>query len=208
MNLFRKLCDKAQFVISRVFNFIYESYMRTRLKNRDFTILCSNCIGGMIYHRLGLPFRSPTINLWMYQRDFIKFASKIRHYQDMPLHFIETNYDYPVAMLDDITIYFNHSQSSEDACSDWNRRIKRINFDNLFLIMYDREDITKDDIKKLENIPCKGKLVLSEKTYPDIPYVKTIKPSQRMFGYQCIDQDWLGFKTFEKHFDFVKWLNQ
>lgn len=26
---------------------------RKRLKNDNFTILCSNCIGGVIYHRLG-----------------------------------------------------------------------------------------------------------------------------------------------------------
>lgn len=188
-------------------NWLYERYRRKHLKNKDFTILCSNCIGGIIYHRLGLEFRSPTVNLWMRQRDFLKLASNLWKLEK-DLIFIDSDYEYPVAMLDDITIYFNHSKTEADARNSWNRRVKRINYDNLFLIMYDREDITKEDILSLGKIPCRGKLVLSDKVYPDIPYVKTLKPSKRLFGQQFIDRDWFGFRTFEKHFDFVKWLNQ
>lgn len=84
----------------------------------------------------------------------------------------------------------------------------RINPDNLFLIMYDREDITVDDVRAFGQIPCRGRLVLSDKSYPDIPYVKTLKPSTRLYGQQFIDLDWVGFRTFEKHFDIVKWINQ
>lgn len=36
---------------------------RLRLENSDITILSNNCIGGIIYHKLGLRFKSPTINL-------------------------------------------------------------------------------------------------------------------------------------------------
>ena len=70
---FRKVIDKLQTLLSRLFNRCYELHMRKRLKNQDFTILCSNCIGGTIYHRLGLQFRSPTVNLWMHQRDFLQW---------------------------------------------------------------------------------------------------------------------------------------
>lgn len=47
---------------------------RKRLKNDNFTIISSNCIGGLIYHRLGKEFNSPTINLRFYQNEFIKFV--------------------------------------------------------------------------------------------------------------------------------------
>ena len=65
----------------------YYSYVRTkfaiklrkRLKNDNFSIICSNCIGGTIYNRLGKQFLSPTINLWFYQKDFLKFIQNI-HY--------------------------------------------------------------------------------------------------------------------------------
>lgn len=207
MKLLQKFINKTQTFIGKIVKSCYENYMRKRLKNTDFTILCSNCIGGIIYNRLGLQFRTPTVNLWMYQRDFIRFAANIRIYQHLPLQFIETDYGYPVATLGEITIFFNHSNSCEEASADWYRRIKRINHDNLFLIMYECEDITEEDIRSLENIPCKGKLVLSNKKHPDIAYVKTMKPGKHLYGNQCIDRDWFGFRTFEKHFDYVKWLN-
>ena len=41
----------------------YNRKKRSRLKNTDFTIIASNCCGTMMYHDLGLPFLSPTINL-------------------------------------------------------------------------------------------------------------------------------------------------
>ena len=34
-----------------------------KLANPDFTIIASNCVGTIIYHDLGVPFLSPTINL-------------------------------------------------------------------------------------------------------------------------------------------------
>lgn len=36
-----------------------------RLKNRDFSLLSSNCNGVFILHDLGLRFNSPTVNLWI-----------------------------------------------------------------------------------------------------------------------------------------------
>ena len=44
--------------------------------------------------------------------------------------------------------------------------------------------------------------------YPDIPYVKTMKPSRHQFEEHFIDRDWLDFRSFEKQFDYVSWLNQ
>lgn len=72
-----KVIDKIQMLLSGLVNACYEWYMRIRLKNREFTILCSNCIGGIIYHRLGLQFRSPTVNLWMHQRDFLNLITNL-----------------------------------------------------------------------------------------------------------------------------------
>lgn len=206
--MIKKIVDKLQAVVSAGIERCYEWYMRRRLKNRDFTILCSNCIGGVIYHRLGLRFRSPTVNLWLHQRDFIKLAENLSGYINEELIFVESEYDYPVARLKDILIYFNHSRNHEDARNDWNRRKERINFENLFLIMYDRENLTEDDFRRFEAIPCRGRVMLSDKGHPGYDYVKTIKPSKRPMNQQCLDRDWFGLRTFEKHFDYVKWLNQ
>lgn len=208
MYLILKIEQKLQTLVIKTTNSLYEWYMRKRLKNKDFSILCSNCIGGVIYHRLGLQFRSPTVNLWMRQKDFITLAHNLKEYQYEPLEFIHTEFDYPVAKLGSITIYFNHSQSQEEAQNEWQRRMKRLNFDNLFLIMYDQEDIVEEDILSLDQIPCKGKMVISEKFYPHIPYVKTITPGRMPLGTHFNQKTWFGLRAYETKIDFVKWLNQ
>lgn len=45
---------------------------RKRLINTTATLICSNCTGGVLYHWLGLEFRSPFINLCLSNIDFIK----------------------------------------------------------------------------------------------------------------------------------------
>ncbi len=208
MNTLKKIYYKTLTLIQKIYTNGYELKLRKRLKNKDFSIICSNCIGGVIYHRLGKKFLSPTINLWLHQDDFLKFVLNLKEYILKDLVFIDSEYDYPVGMLDDIKIYFNHSKTKEEAKKNWDRRKERINYENLFIIMYDRDGITKDDIRKLENVNCRNKIVLSDKKYQDIKYVLTIKPNyDKVNGQQYLDRDILDKRTFEKHFDFVKWLN-
>lgn len=53
---------------------------RKRLIDSDFTIFASNCIGGIIYHNLGLKFLSPTVNLWIEPEDYISMLSDPKDY--------------------------------------------------------------------------------------------------------------------------------
>ena len=94
-----KLCEKLKTIICSVVNSLDESTLRHRLRNHDFSILCSNCAGGVISHRLGKEFRSPTVNLWMRQRDFLNLAADLKTYMSCDLDFVDSEYDYPVAML-------------------------------------------------------------------------------------------------------------
>lgn len=202
-----KFLNKIQRLAQKIFNYFYEKNLQRQIKNDRFTILCSNCMGGIIYHRLNKQFLSPTINLWMHQDDFLKFVKNLKDYLNKELNFVKTEYNYPVAMLDDIMIYFNHSKTENEARENWNRRKKRIQYDNLYIIMYDRDGITKDDILSLNDVVCKNKIVFSNMQYDDIDYVMTIQPANRPLGNQYLDKDWLGVRSFEKHFDFVSWLN-
>lgn len=204
----KKVREKLKTMVSAVVNSLYESILRHRLRNHDFSIICSNCAGGVISHRLGKAFRSPTVNLWMRQRDFLKLAADLRTYMSCELEFVDSEYDYPVARLKDVLIYFNHSQSNAEAAADWNRRKARINYENLFLLMYDREDLTLAELREIEKIPCRGKVVFSDKERPELDYVVTMKTTDRPLGAQFMDKNWLGIRSFERQFDFVKWLNQ
>jgi uncharacterized protein (DUF1919 family) len=50
---------------------IINPYHRRMLCNYDVSILCNNCVGAVIIHELGLQFRSPFVNLWLYPKDYI-----------------------------------------------------------------------------------------------------------------------------------------
>lgn len=60
---------------------------------------------GVILHELGEHFNSPTVNLFFSAEDYLKFLNKLDYYLEQPLVEIESDKDYPVAKLDDITIW-------------------------------------------------------------------------------------------------------
>lgn len=208
MGLLKKVRTKSLAICADIVDRRYSKRMQRKLHNRDFSIICPNCIGGIIYHRLGMEFLSPTINLWMSQPDFIKFASRLREYLDKELVFLPDEAAYPVGMLDDVKIHFNHYKSEQQARTAWERRKNRVRYDNLFLVLYDRDGITREDLLKFGEIPCKNRIVLSDREYSDIAYVQTMRPNNnKVNGPQFLDKDWRKRRTFEKQWDFVQWLN-
>lgn len=67
MQKFQNYLKNKSYLISNVFlrNYqkVYYRRLRKRLKNIDFSLFSPNCYAGLIYHRLGLQFKSPTISL-------------------------------------------------------------------------------------------------------------------------------------------------
>lgn len=205
----RKIKDKIQTYKAEKFINKMEAELRAKLNNDNFTILASNCAAGIIYNRLGKQFLSPTINMWFKQGDFIKFCLNIKHYVETELEFIDTDeYDFPVAKLDDIYLFFNHSNSKEEAANNWYRRKNRINYDNLYILMYDRGNLPKSEYLKLNSVKCKNKVVFTADPNFDLKFAYYIKPNlNKINGESYLDRDELTLTTLEKEFDFVSWLN-
>ena len=62
------------------------------------------------------------------------------------------------------------------------------------------------EILKLQDYPCRNKVVYSSRSYSNIPYVHTMQ-GQDPLDVQCTDKDRFGIRTFEKQFDYVRFLN-
>lgn len=188
---------------------LYGKKMRKELKNENFTILSCNCAAGIIYHRYGLPFLTPTINLWIEQNDFLKFVSDLDHYLAQELHFIRTDVGYPVAECGDIKIWFNHYTEEEDAAKKWEERKLRINKENLFLMMSERDGISREDILKFGQIPCKNRVIFTSHKYEDIPYACFLPPyeGEEQVGYYLQKNPVTDKTVMEQYFDLTKWLN-
>jgi len=141
---------------------------RRRLINQEVSIIASTCNGGVIYHDLGLQYRSPFINLWIKPDDFIKLLSDLRGYLTYDLRFIrEEGISYPVAVLKDIHIYFQHYKTEEEAESCWKRRVKRMEYDNVAVFFTDRDGCTYENLKNFDNSPYERKVVFTHTDYPE-----------------------------------------
>lgn len=129
-----------------------------------------NCIGGVVSHELGLRFNSPTVNLWFEPRDYIKFLSNLEFYLfgcEIEIDEQYTKeYSYPVGKLDDIHIYFTHYESFEQAKQKWNQRLKRLNLDNIYIIMVQKDGCTKQDILSFDKLKYKHKVIFTATEYP------------------------------------------
>lgn len=195
---------------------VLRTMQRLRLRNRDFSIICQNCIGGVIYHNLGLPFLSPTINLWMEEKDFYRFAANLKHYLSQELLFVSGIDETPTAWCDDVLIHFNHYHSEEEAAAKWHERCKRVNYDNLFFVCSDRWSVSKDlqptekDIRSLAEVEARGRCVFAVKEYDGLDYIHHLRQDPDddcVYPFMIDRYKRLPFWKWEFQFDYVKWLN-
>lgn len=194
---------------------LISQYYRRRIKNDNFTILCSNCVGGILYHRLGKKFLTPTINMWIPQPDFVEFCVHLDYYLAQDPQFIESNQSFPVGQLigdgeniPSITLNFNHDKVAEEARAKWNERKKRIVRDNMYIMMYKLDGVTVEQLKRLENVPCRNKVVFTAKPLPAIPWSVCIKPIMtHRDPYNYLEKDMFGVRYLEKKFDYISFLN-
>lgn len=201
-------------LIRKTYRKISRFIQRWRLNNKNFTILAPTCIAGVIYHELGEQFLSPTINLWMYDKDFLKFVHNLDEYLSYDLKFVSGIDPTPTAYCGDILIHFNHYKTEEDANSKWEERKARINRDNLFIIMADQPDggvITHEDMLSLKDVNCKGKVVFTVKDYDDMDYLVHLPkdPVKDCVNMYMFDKSpILGRYRWERVWDYVRWLNR
>ena len=106
MDFVSKIRDKAIYLFRNRYEKYYFNSCRKKNKNTDFSLFSPNCFAGIIYHRLGLEFKSPTINmLFPIKKQYLKFVSNLKYYMELPLVFIEDkHYNCPVGMVGDVKI--------------------------------------------------------------------------------------------------------
>lgn len=121
-------------------NFTFEKYLR--LKKSKISLFSNLCWAGSTYNRLCLEFLSPTINMFESEKDYLKLMGNLKEYLEYPLEFKENGYDknqnkeYPICTIGDVTLNMNHYKSFEEAFEKWELRKNRINWDNIFVMMY------------------------------------------------------------------------
>ena len=180
-----------------------------KLESSTISLIASNCNGALILHDLGVRFNSPFVNLWIKPNDYIKLLKDFDRYMAEEMTEIkEDGIDYPVGKLGDVTIYFQHYDSFEQAREKWNERKTRINKDNLFVLFTDRDGCTYENLVEYDSLPY-NKVVFTNKPYPEI------KSSFYIKGFENLDSvghcfEYMPGKKIKYYdqFDSVKWFNK
>lgn len=161
--------DEENILRSNIFSCSYfdlNEYLK--LKKSNVSILSNFCLGGRIYKELGLKALSPTINMFCLGDDYKEFIEHFQYYlaKDMKMYLkTDTNYIkgtlnretfIPKGIIDNKVIwYFNHSERAEDAIIKWNESKKRVNFDNIVVLMTIQSD---EEAYWFNQLPIKKKL--------------------------------------------------
>ena len=151
-------------------------YNKTRIKSRDFTVISNNCWAGKLYQYLDMPYLSPTVGLYFFADDYIKFVKNLKYYMSIDLKFIsveESKYKdelikrkhdlIPLAKLDDVEIVFLHYKTNEEAKEKWNRRKQRINWENIYFKFSKMNFCTEEHLKAFSELPFRHKFMLNNR---------------------------------------------
>ena len=174
-----------------------------------------------MYSLLGLPFLSPTINMFIEDENFIKLVNNLDYYMsvepspivDNYVEPLDSNVHYPKITIGDVEICALHYKNCEEAIDAWNRRRKRVNLENVYVIgnswnCHQNEEL----IKQIAD--CKYPSVVF--TYGDfgIPNGIVLRENQWKLDKRGIVRPNITDRKpnspicyFEELFDFVNWLN-
>ena len=154
---------------------IYNQWRRMRLRSRP-TVISRNCVGGILYHDLGLEFLSPTINMTMPAEDFILLCRYLEDFLAAEMEEVtDHDKDYPVGRLNtehgSITLYLIHYDTFQNAAETWERRKRRVDLSDVRIIFHVAPPASPELVEQFERLPYAHKVLLSSgidvKQHPD-----------------------------------------
>lgn len=162
--------------ILKPFHLFVKKYNCKTIRSRNFSIISNNCWGGYVYKYFNMQFLTPTIGLYLFPDDYLKFISRLKYYLSLELVFISADeskfkdelynrnhIQVPIGVLDDIEIIFLHYKTEYEAEEKWNRRKTRINWDNLYFKFSKMNGCTENHMEIFSKMPYKNKILLSNR---------------------------------------------
>lgn len=207
-NIYERVLQKLRSSISTSGRKKLNNRYKQTIVNKDFTIICSNCMAGVLYHDIGMPFLSPTINLAFDGEDFCKFCENIPHYLSCKMMEMKTDVvPHPMAKLDDVEIMLVHYDSFQKAKEKWELRSQRVNYDKILIMATDRDGMV-DHMERFDRLPYR-KIMFTAKEYPQYDWA-VYCPCFRgrpTVGVMTGVADFQGHRYYERYIDMVKILN-
>ena len=214
---------------------IAESKHKAKLKNHSFTIIANTCMGGVVTHSLGAQFRSPTVNVLMSEYHYMAFCKYLKEYSKCPVeeptkeeweqykdvtHPVGVLRGYkipngylPDIKLPDIMLLFVHFKTFEEAKQKWEERFKRVNYDDVYLLMDCAMSASDEILDEFNALPYEHKVVFTHKEDPErwpANYRYSFYTDEKFSSgcvYNPITKGHIDYKWLHE-FDFIEWLNE
>lgn len=194
-------------------NPILGPYRRRKIKDLHFTIISNNCWAGHVYRYFSVNYMTPTIGLYFFADDYIRFCKDLKKYIDAELTFIdkkdskhyedhiERNTTCPIGKLLDVEIVFLHYKTEAEAYEKWNRRKARINWKHIVVKFSQQNKCCIKDLLEFDQLPYKTKFVFTTKDY---------SLDSQVIWHEYANQDEILNDTtnFSKRIDLVRFINQ
>lgn len=181
-----------------------------KFKTTDFSIISNNCYAGIVYQHYGLKYNTPTIGLYFYSKEYIKFLKNFDYYIKQELKFIKASdskyrddllekkyMDKIIGKLDDVEIVFLHYKSEQEAYEKWNRRCKRLS-KNIIFKYNDQNLCTVSDIEEFNKLNLEHKICFTAKNIPNCFQIKK---------YSKCDSIKEDYYSGHKYFNLIDYVN-
>ena len=184
---------------------------RRKIKNKTITIISDNCLAGFFCNDMGIDFYTPFLNGSFTPSDYIKLLKNWDYYMAKPLEFIkDSNQTCPIAQIGDIRYRFTHYKTEKQARAIWSIGKKRMNLDNMFFILTEKQFCTEEVMREFDSLPYKNKVILTHKPYPEIKCAYYIRGFEE-YDHCLVVSDYVKGQIFVRcyydDFDYVKWFN-
>lgn len=188
-------------------------FRKIGLNNFGFTIISNNCWGGYIYDLYGMKYMSPTIGIYFFAPEYIRFISNLEYYLSIdaePLDIEKSRYkdeilkrevNPMIGHVGDVEFVFGHYKSVEDGILKWNKRRKRINFDNILVKFNDQNLFEPCFLESFKKCPYTKLFFTADKALAKYDFCVHFKEYSSK-GYVVDD-----IKTSRKYVNFKRVLN-
>ena len=183
------------------------SIRRIGLVNDNFTIISNNCFAGFVYQKFDIQYNTPFVGLFILGPDYIYLLKNFNRLIKEELIFINANESrykeylikanrfnkYPIGKLGNkVEIHFLHYKSQQEAKEKWNRRVKRINFNNILFKFSDNDLSNEELIQEFDELPYKNKICFTSKDMKNIKcqiYLKKYK------NEKSVENEWAAISS-------------
>lgn len=145
-----------------LYGFDVDKYVK--LRENTPSIFSPSCWGGITYNSLGLQFKSPLINMSIEHDEFLELVNSLPEYMEYELIFDSWGWEdvlkreYPIMRCGDVRLHCNHYLTEEDARMAWERRKQRVNWDNIFVMDFEEDQVY---MHRFKDIPYKNKVLFT-----------------------------------------------